>query len=389
MKPELIIFSQNLLGGGASFHRNMINNKPDDFFDIKTIYLNPSEGNFTKSLESDGKKGDILFTYGNESQYQIAKRLQRYISDTEGAIVANLPEELFTLSLFPRPNKTIYFICHDDGFIDLAKKYHHLIDIFIAHNFTVYETLQKILSPRIKDIHFIPHGVSITDIRRNENYNNPLQIVFLARHHILKGIYDIPLINQQLIENNIKVEWIILGDGQERENFIVQTKHLDNFKFSIPENTKKLLDILSKTDIYILPSRKDGLPVSLLESMSVGCVPIVSNFSEGIKKVVTDNIGYVLDIGNIDLFTQTIIHLHNNRPELEYKSNNAVKTIEKNYDIRVRAKEYFDLYAQYKSLKINNYDKKQLLILKIKRLYYFLGVNKLKAILMPVIKRQS
>jgi len=38
-KPELIVFSQNLLGGGASFHRNMLSHFPKDFFDIKCIYV--------------------------------------------------------------------------------------------------------------------------------------------------------------------------------------------------------------------------------------------------------------------------------------------------------------------------------------------------------------
>jgi glycosyltransferase involved in cell wall biosynthesis len=383
MKPELIIFSQNLLGGGASFHRNMINNKPANDFTIKIIYLDPSEGGFSKNPELNLNANDVLFTYGKESRYEVAQKLQRHISNTEGAIVTNLPEELFTLSLFPKREKTIYFICHDDGFIPLAQKYHYLIDVFIAHNYAIYETLQTLFPTRKERIYFIPHGVNVANARRSANTDKPLRIVFLARHHILKGIYDIPVINQRLADNNIRVEWTILGDGQERENFINQTSHLDNFKFSIPQNSEQVLATLAQNDIYILPSRKDGLPVSMLEAMSVGCVPIVSKFSEGIKKVVTSDIGYIIDVGRTDLFAETIAYLHTNRMVLEEKSSNAVRKIEEEYNIRLRAKQYFDLYAQYKSLK----NRRSFLFSAIaRRVYFSPGFNGIKKLLKKIVK---
>ena len=67
--------------------------------------------------------------------------------------------------------------------------------------------------------------------------------------------------------------------------------NLSNFRFAKPETNNEVLEALKQCDLFILPSRKDGLPVALLEAMSVGCVPLVSAFSEGIREVVTPGIG--------------------------------------------------------------------------------------------------
>ena len=116
-KPELIVVSQNLMGGGSSFHRNMLENKPDDFFDIKCIYLDPLHWNAKRLDCVSLGVNDVIFEFEDEPEYDIAKRFNKHVSNKKGAIVANLPEELITLSYFPKGNKTIYFICHDKGFL--------------------------------------------------------------------------------------------------------------------------------------------------------------------------------------------------------------------------------------------------------------------------------
>src|SRR6187401_1793088 len=113
-KPELIVISQYLVGGVPSFHRNMLTNMPKDLFDFKCIYLDESVTKFTKPLDKPLFKEDIIFTYGNESVLDISKRLEKHLSDREGVIVTNFSEELKALDIYPKKNKTIYFICHDD-----------------------------------------------------------------------------------------------------------------------------------------------------------------------------------------------------------------------------------------------------------------------------------
>lgn len=352
-KPELIVFSQNLLGGGASFHKNMLANMPRDFFDIKCIYLNPEYWDGTKLIDKKFNADEILFSYSNaESDYTLGKRLSKLIAKREGVIVANLETEMVSLDLFPKRMKTTFFICHDDGYIPLALKYQSIIDVFIAHNYAVYEELKERINS--KNIYFIQHGVNVVKIDKQINYHQKLKLVFLARHYEYKGIYDLPKINQILLKKGIEVDWLILGDGPERNKFISEVENLRNFKFSTPESSVVLMGLLQEQDVYILPSRKEGLPVSLLEAMSVGCVPLIAEFNTGINRVVTDDIGYVVNVGDNGSFANAIETLNGNRQLLAEKSVNCIKKVSTEFDIKKQALEYYKLYRNYKSLRTSH-----------------------------------
>jgi glycosyltransferase involved in cell wall biosynthesis len=354
-RPDLIVFSQNLLGGGASFHKNMLANFPDDYFTIKCIYLDPIHWHGAKALDTKLGPNDLIFPYGQESDKAMAARLSKLIPNTEGAIVANLETELISLDIYPKPKKTVFFICHDAGFIPLAVKYASLIDVFIAHNTSIYYELKKLLPQRNNEIHFIQHGVRIPTFEKKVNETQQLKIVFLARHHAFKGIYDLPEINELLLNKGVHVDWMILGDGPERNNLIKKVEHLANFHFQIPKTAEDVLEVLKRQDVFILPSRNDGLPVALLESMSVGCVPLIANFSEGIKKAVTEDVGFVIPVGDNILFSEKIIELSENRSLLKSMSENSSRKIATEFDIEKQALEYYNLYKKYKLLKKKKY----------------------------------
>jgi glycosyltransferase involved in cell wall biosynthesis len=339
------------MGGGASFHRNMISNRPDDFFDIKCIFLNPLHWNAKRSDDVVLDESNIVFEFSEEPINDVSSRLEKLISEREGAVITNFDTELATLNTYKRRKKAIFFICQDDAYIYLAKKYNHIIDVIITHNIAVYEEICKLLPNRKKDIHFIQHGVTVQNFERKHNSDNKLRLVFLARHVKLKGIYDLPKIDDELRKRNIDVEWFILGDGEEKENFINEVKSKDNFSFLVPKNTEDLIEVLKTTDIYVLPSSLDGLPVSLLESMSVGCVPIVYNFSEGIKKVITTDIGFVVEKGDVIAMADQIEFLSKDRNELKKRSISCSTKISQEFDVKKQSGLYFSLYKNYKKLK--------------------------------------
>lgn len=87
----------------------------------------------------------------------------------------------------------------------------------------------------------------------------------------------------------------------------------------------------SKAKIFLFPTDIVFLNYSLLESMSYGAVPIVSN-GEGAEKIVSEENGYILPL-NEDLWANIIIELLDNRDLLENKSKNSILTIENKYSI--------------------------------------------------------
>jgi glycosyltransferase involved in cell wall biosynthesis len=154
-----------------------------------------------------------------------------------------------------------------------------------------------------------------------------------------------------LKQMGVKINWTVIGDGPEKQMLLEKTAGRENFSFHTPADFSGVADLLAKQDVYILPSRLDGLPVALIEAMSVGCVPVISEFNKGMKKIVTPDMGFVLPVGDDKAFAQTIAKLDKDRSLLEQLSATARQKTRDNYDINLQAKKYFDLFGKYKELK--------------------------------------
>jgi glycosyltransferase involved in cell wall biosynthesis len=108
---------------------------------------------------------------------------------------------------------------------------------------------------------------------------------------------------------------------------------------------------LAEHDVFVLPTRVEGLPVALLEAMGCGLVPVVSNIPSGVPDVVADGVtGFLPEVGDVDGFAHAIARLAADRSLLERFSGEARRTVEQQFDIRARAKDYQSLYARYAEL---------------------------------------
>lgn len=354
LSKEIVFFSTYTIGGVQNYYHNIIAQDPYNEFDKNWIFTNYKYDNNPKPLEPYNCCNEIVFDYSDdETIYEIAKRLEKLISNKEGIVMTNAYTELATLHIYPKKNKTVFFVCHDEAYLKTASEFEFLIDVFIAHNMFFYDELRKLFPSRINDIYYLPYGVKLSGYRRILNEKSPLKIIFIARLQVEKGVYDLPIIDLMLKEKNIQVSWTIIGDGPEKESLKKIVSDRTNFYFNTPVNTDGVLKFAAQNDVFILPSRLDGLPVALLEAMSVGLVPIISEFNPGIKNVVTEKEGFVVPVGSNEELVKSIIKLHGNRVLLEKLSVASYDKIHKEYSNKIRAKAYYDLFKQYNELKKN------------------------------------
>ena len=81
-------------------------------------------------------------------------------------------------------------------------------------------------------------------------------------------------------ENKVEFELTIVGDGVEKrkaENFVISNDLQDKVKFTGWLNDSKLSLVLKENDVFILPSKSEGLPNSMIEAMAAGLAVLVSN----------------------------------------------------------------------------------------------------------------
>lgn len=133
-----------------------------------------------------------------------------------------------------------------------------------------------------------------------------IRILFLAVLTERKGIFDlikaaeILLASKNMESYNIK--FIIGGSGKEeiKAKEEVNKRGMDKyFEFKGWVNDNEKIELLKTSQIFVLPSYNEGLPVAILEAMSYG-LPIISTNVGSIEDAVIDNYnGYIIKPGDI------------------------------------------------------------------------------------------
>lgn len=150
--------------------------------------------------------------------------------------------------------------------------------------------------------------------------NTELLIVGTGRFSKAKGAYDLLDICINLLKANYKIKLNWIGRGA----FESDDKYVDNVLFNLETTYKDKLiinrdisdeqkyQILAESDVFILPSYTDNLPISIIEAMAFG-LPIISTNIGEIPDVVRENInGWIVEPGDSESIKNRIIHLIKN-----------------------------------------------------------------------------
>jgi glycosyltransferase involved in cell wall biosynthesis len=170
----------------------------------------------------------------------------------------------------------------------------------------------------------------------------------LARLVNVKGV-DVALKSfQKLAEQKIdrKIYFVIAGDGEESENLKRLSRELGIDKqvifLGFIENP---LEILSGYDVILFPSRNEGLPLALLEAMSCGCVPVVTD-AGGMPDVVHGSAaGWVVKKDNAaDLSVALAAAAKLGRNDFENMRKKARDHVKQNYNAARTYREILDVF---------------------------------------------
>jgi glycosyltransferase involved in cell wall biosynthesis len=164
------------------------------------------------------------------------------------------------------------------------------------------------------------------------------RLVYQKAHQVL--VSAMPLVLSEF--PHVKVG--ICGDGILRSQLEIQINEL-----GLAQNVKLLgksehiARFLSIADIFVLPSRWEGLPIALLEAMSAG-LPVVATAVEGVDEaVVKGEHGLLVAVEDINGLAQAILQLLRD-PELRKKMGAASRARVQNfYSIDHMAGRYLSL----------------------------------------------
>ncbi len=149
-----------------------------------------------------------------------------------------------------------------------------------------------------------------------------------------------------LVRKEIPSKLLLVGDGPDRSECERLVRELNLQKDVVFLGKQDgLQEILSASDLFLMPSQSESFGLSALEAMSCG-VPVVSTSVGGLPELVIHNeTGYIAEIGDISRMAKYAIDLLSNqkkyaifsknsrqRAEIVFNKNNIIPQYLKYYD---------------------------------------------------------
>lgn len=152
-------------------------------------------------------------------------------------------------------------------------------------------------------------------------------------------------IAEQVSKKNPSVYFVLVGDGLLRAELEQQAgKLVDDKKLIFAGLSAEPERWMACMDIYLMSSDFEGLPVALLEAMSMGCVPVVTR-AGGIPAVIDhEKNGFLYDADDVKKAVSAIEELITHPEKRNQMSRAARSSIENNYGIGKMVKALEEVY---------------------------------------------
>lgn len=254
---------------------------------------------------------------------------------------------------------------------DTARVYHY---VTTSLNYTskvvcISKRQQEVLKEEFPPNEFekktvlIPHGVQHKSYQANPSNHLPLTIGFLGRlHQEHKGIFKLPHILKKI---SFPYAFELVGEGKDQYRLMRRLKSSKipfTFRGAVPPD--KVDIAIEHWDILLFPSLVEGFPLTLIEAMNNGVVPIANDLP-GITDYIIDSgkDGFIVGGNKTKGYVKRIEELNGNRLLLYQMKVTAKETVRRRFElseiIRQYQKVFQEVFEEPKSKEIKSFSEWQ------------------------------
>lgn len=198
------------------------------------------------------------------------------------------------------------------------------------------------------DVRVLENAVALEEVKGRKLETGEKTIIFLGRHHEDKGLREIVEACRILKSEDFRFDFKAFGAGDAKDFFVREMTAVLGEKFfygGVVSGAEKW-QALAESDVFLLPSRYEGLPVALLEALAAGCVPVVSKIGS-IDSVVKDGVnGFLIEPGNVPQIVEKLKSLLSDEADWRNLRRNAQNTIEEKFNFKDYIEKLENIYAE-------------------------------------------
>jgi glycosyltransferase involved in cell wall biosynthesis len=207
------------------------------------------------------------------------------------------------------------------------------------------------LTPGTPRVVRIPNGVPVPETawQRRPEWRSAPRAVFVGRLAPEKGLDTLidawPLVRSAYPDAKL----ILFGEGPQRAALESKARGLGltlgpDQAVDLPGATADSTEVLREADLFVLPSREEGMSIALLEAMALG-IPLVASSIPGNRGLVSDfQQGRLVPTGNHERLAQVIIEQWDDLDRALNMGRAARNLIDREFSIETVARKHLALF---------------------------------------------
>lgn len=325
----------------------------DDTIGDQGFYLDEiSENvNYVNLKISEGFKPLLMWTF-----YKILKREKPDVVHCH----LNLVNYFFILSiLFHNKIRFIYTI-HNSAKVEVNSVVEKMIrKFFFKHGYFIpvaisdenknsYETYYKLYNSTLiyNGRKFSPKTANydnvVKELKALKPTNNTLVFCHPSRYHKQqKNQKRLISVFNKLIEEGVDFILLIIGEGFEN---VVELHEMANDRIHFLGIKSNVPDYLYASDAFCLSSNYEGMPISLIESFSCGCVPICTPVGGCVNAIEHGVTGFLSKSASDEDYFEAVKEYIANKDSIN--KDNLIKLYHQKYSIEQCTSNYLKLYGE-------------------------------------------
>ena len=188
--------------------------------------------------------------------------------------------------------------------------------------------------------------IDVSDVHFPAAAHKRLCLCTVSSLTVEKGLLFLLQAFKQLRNKYTDIHLLIVGDGPEREGLEAYVAQNDLQEYvSFLGRREDVAKILSNIDVYVLPSLKEGLPMSLLEAMASSKAVVATDVGD-VSAVVNRDTGVLIQPESVEALVCGLEQILSDRAKIYGYGAAAAKLIENEYSSHTMARKYAQLYRE-------------------------------------------
>jgi len=344
-----------VFGGAETMCENLINALVKQGNEVSAISMYTKKTAITERLEAKGIKIYYLDKKSGLDLSMIGKMRRIFKDEKPDVVHSHLNALQYTVpaAMMAKIKRRIHTV-HSMAFreqVGIAKKaakffYKRCKVTPVALSEIVKESVVELYKLPPEKVPFVFNGVDFSNCIVKDNYvmKSEFKILHIGRFTEVKNHQLLVSAFEKFVKARANSKLILIGDGELRSSIesMVKEKGISE-KVEFLGIQSNVYSFLNESDMFILTSKYEGIPLTLVEAMGTG-LPVISTKVGGVPDMIEDGVsGLLVDVDENSI-VKALENVYDNKDLREKIGLGALKA-SVDFSSDIMAKKYLSIYV--------------------------------------------